>query len=68
MTTMTTNTKLLGTTEVCAELNISRATLTRWVQAGKIKPAVEGAGIRGPRFFYRSEVARVKRSFERRAA
>lgn len=46
--------------EVCAELGIDRSTLTRWVQAGRIKPATKLPGLRGPYLFTRSEVARVK--------
>ena len=68
ITTMTTNSKLANSAETCEVLRISRPTLTRWVQSGRIKVAVEGAGIRGPRFFYRSEVARIKRQLSNKAA
>lgn len=51
---------LLSTAEVARDLNVHRATLTRMVQAGDIKPAIKGAGLRGAMFFYPSEVRRVK--------
>ncbi len=54
------NGKLISTAEAASELNVHRSTLTRMVEAGKIKPAARGEGIRGSMFFYRSEVERVK--------
>ncbi|WP_157603058.1 helix-turn-helix domain-containing protein [Rathayibacter sp. Leaf299] len=65
---MTANAKLISSAEAASELNISLPTLSRWVKAGKVRAAVEGKGIRGPRWFYRSEIARVKQTLERRSA
>lgn len=65
---MTTPTKLIGSAEACDLLHVSRPTLTRMVQSGKIKVAVEGTGVRGPRFFYRSEVERVAAKLAESAA
>lgn len=55
------NGKLISTAEAAAELNVHRSTLTRMVDAGKVKPAIRGEGIRGSMFFYRSEVEKAKK-------
>lgn len=55
------NEKLLRTAEVAAELGVHRSTVTRMVDAGKVKPAIRGEGIRGSMFFYLSEVQRAKK-------
>ncbi len=55
------NGKLISTAEAAAELNVHRSTLTRMVEAGKLKPAVKGEGLRGSMFFYRSEIERAKK-------
>ncbi len=55
------NGKLISTAEAATELNVHRSTLTRMVEAGKIKPAIRGEGLRGSMFFYRSEIDRVKK-------
>lgn len=60
--------KLLTTAEVAAILHRDRSVINKWVKAGKIKPAVEGDGIRGPRFFRLAEVERVQRALGERAA
>lgn len=62
------NGKLIGTAQAAAELNVHRSTLTRMVDAGKVKPAIRGEGIRGSMFFYRSEIERVKRREAKAAA
>lgn len=62
------NGKLIGTAEAAAQLNVHRSTLTRMVEAGKLKPAVRGEGIRGSMFFYRSEVDRAKKRQQKAAA
>ena len=61
---MTSTPKLISTKETCELLQISRATLTRWVQAGKTKEAAKGEGIRGERFFYRTDVVRLKKQLD----
>lgn len=58
----------LTTAEVAAELHRDRSVINKWVKAGKIKPAIEGDGVRGARFFRRSEVDRIKRELAERAA
>jgi len=50
----------------CSWLGIDRSTLTRWVQAGHIKPAFKFPGKAGAFLFERAEVERVQR--ERTAA
>ena len=62
------NRKLISTAEAATELNVHRSTLTRMVDAGKLKPAVRGEGIRGSMFFYRSEINRAKKRQEKAAA
>lgn len=62
------NIKLISTAEAASELNVHRSTLTRMVDAGKLKPAVRGEGVRGSMFFYRSEVERAKKRLEKKAA
>lgn len=53
-------TKLLSTAEAAAALNVHRSTLTRMVQANKIKPAAQGDGSRGAMFFYPSAIRKAK--------
>jgi predicted site-specific integrase-resolvase len=47
---------LIASVEVCELLGIDRATLSRWVAAGRIKPAIQGPGTTGSRFFRRKDV------------
>lgn len=56
---------LLSTAKAAAELNVHRSTLTRMVQAGKIRPAVSGEGLRGAMFFYPSEIRRALKRMRR---
>ena len=44
---------------VCALLKIDRSTLSRWVAAGKITPAVKAPGLRGAFLFDPAEVRRL---------
>lgn len=53
-------TSLLRSSEVCEALNIDRSTLSRWVAAGRIQPAMKLDGLRGAFLFDRAEVERVK--------
>lgn len=53
-------TELLSTAKAAIELSVDRSTLTRMVQAGKIKAAVRGDGKRGAMFFYPSEIRKAK--------
>lgn len=50
----------LGSAEVCDLLDIDRSTLTRWIQAGRIKAAMKLPGPKGAYLFDPAEVARVK--------
>lgn len=52
--------QLLPSAEVCDRLGIDRSTLSRWVQIGRIVPAVKLPGIRGPFLFDPDEVERVR--------
>ena len=57
---MSTAPPLLTSAEVCEALNIDRSTLSRWVAAEKIAPAIKMPGVRGPFLFDPAEVERVK--------
>lgn len=65
---MATTKHLLSTAEVAAEVNRTHTTISRWVRAGKLRPVAEGEGIRGARFFRRSDVERIKRELDRNRA
>ena len=52
---------MLGPADVCERLGIDRSTLTRWVKAGKIVPAMKLPGLRGAHVFTADEVERVER-------
>jgi predicted site-specific integrase-resolvase len=52
--------ELLSTAKAAEALSVDRSTLTRMVQAGKVKPAVKGDGLRGAMFFYPSEIRKAK--------
>ena len=55
----TTTPDMLGPADVCERLGIDRSTLTRWVKAGKIVPAMKLPGLRGAHVFTADEVERV---------
>jgi predicted site-specific integrase-resolvase len=50
---------LIGAADACDRLDIDRATLSRWVEAGKITPALTGRGRTGARFFDSTDVDRL---------
>ena len=52
-------TDLLTSAEVCERLGIDRSTLSRWVAAGRIRPATKLPGIRGAFLFARADVERI---------
>ena len=56
---MSTTTEHLISAEVCERLGIDRSTLSRWVAAGRITPAMKLPGIRGPYLFDPAEVERA---------
>lgn len=47
---------LIGSADAAEKLNIDRSTLSRWATAGKITPALRGAGSRGEKFFHTNEI------------
>lgn len=52
---------LIGSREACDRLGIDRSTLSRWVAAQKITPAMQLPGERGAMLFYPADVARLER-------
>lgn len=57
---MATHTDLVGSSEACRLLNnIDKATLSRWVRDGKVKPAHKLPGRNGAFLFDRAEIGRV---------
>ena len=51
----------LTSEQVCDRLHIHRSTLSRWVAAGRITPAMKLPGVRGAFLFAEDEVARTER-------
>lgn len=51
--------ELIGSREVCDQLGIDRSTLSRWVAAQKITPAMQLPGQRGAFLFWPADVARL---------
>lgn len=49
----------MTTAEVAARLGVHVRTIARWVNAGRLTPAVEGTGLRGARFFRPEDVERL---------
>lgn len=47
---------LVGGAEASELLNIDRSTISRWVKAGKLTPALKGSGLRGELFFHREDI------------
>lgn len=47
---------LIPTAEACRILDRDRSVLSRWVTAGRIKPALRAPGLRGAMMFRRVEV------------
>ena len=50
------NAKLISAKDKAAELGISRATLSRRVRDGEIKPAYQGDGNNGVQLFFPSSI------------
>ena len=61
---MATKTPPIGSTEAAAVLGVSRSTVNRWADLGKLVPVFKCEGKRGARFFNRSEIERFKRELE----
>jgi predicted site-specific integrase-resolvase len=53
--------KLIGTDDAARLLGIDRSTLTRWVKAEKIKPAVTVPGYRGAHLFAVESVDAIRK-------
>lgn len=51
---------LLSTVEAAEIIGVERSTLSRWIDAGRITPALKLPGINGAHLFARSEVERVR--------
>ena len=59
----TTPAELIGSTEACRLLGKDKATLSRWVAAGRITPAARASDKpNGAFLFYRSDVERLASS------
>jgi predicted site-specific integrase-resolvase len=56
---MTSN--LIGSAEVATRLGVDRATLSRWVKAGRLEPVVQLPGRTGAMLFDPADVARLAR-------
>ncbi len=53
---------LLTTREVAAALGVAPQTIARWVDTGKIAPALRAPGLRGSMFFRTQDVDALKES------
>ncbi len=51
---------LIPTAVVCAELNVTASTVSRWVAAGRLIPAAKSPGLRGGYLFTRAAVDALK--------
>jgi predicted site-specific integrase-resolvase len=60
--TMANSPDLIGATEACQLIGIDRSTLTRWMDRGKIVPAVRlpSPGGRGALLFDRGDIERLR--------
>jgi predicted site-specific integrase-resolvase len=50
---------IVGSLEASEELGVSRATLSRWIDAGRITPIRKLPGLAGGYIFHRAEVRRA---------
>ena len=53
---MHTSDLFIQSAEAASILGVDRSTLSRWVDAGKVQPALRGEGQNGPLFFRRSDI------------
>jgi len=53
---------LLTTKEAAAALGVAPQTIARWVDTGRIVPALRGPGLRGSMFFRAQDVDALKES------
>jgi excisionase family DNA binding protein len=54
---------LIGSAEACTILGVDRSTLSRWVQLGKITPAMRLPGPKGVMLFNRDDVERLRTEY-----
>jgi DNA-binding transcriptional MerR regulator len=54
-----THPRLLTPRQVEQRLNINKATLSRWVAAGKIQPAITAEGVNGIRLYDADDIERI---------
>ena len=50
---------LIGTAEAARLLGRTVSTVNRWASTGRLIPAAQGNGVRGPRFFRRADVVKL---------
>jgi excisionase family DNA binding protein len=48
---------VITTAQACEILGVNRATISRWVTSGKLKPAFDPPTTSGGRLFYRADIA-----------
>ena len=51
---------LIGSAEAAELLGIDRATISRWVAAGRLTPAGKIPGLTGARMFHRKDVEALR--------
>ena len=51
---------LIPTAAVCAELNVTASTVSRWVAKGQLVPAAKAPGLRGGYLFTRAAIDALK--------
>lgn len=50
------NLELLTSAQVAERFGVDVRTVARWVNAGRLTPAIEAPGLRGARFFHPDDV------------
>ncbi|MBK6602361.1 MAG: helix-turn-helix domain-containing protein [Betaproteobacteria bacterium] len=59
-------TELIGSSDACRILGRDKATLSRWVRDGRIRPAIRSGGHRNSAFlFHRADVEDLARRLDR---
>ena len=53
---------LLTTKEAATALGVAPQTIARWVDTGKLTPALRAPGVRGPMFFRDQDIDALKES------
>lgn len=65
---MATNELPIGSTEAASILNVSRSTVNRWAEIGKLIPVFKGEGPTGARYFKRRDIERLKQQLSKTEA